>query len=195
MHLLSSTLEPDLNRGKSRGVMITLTGISRWLPLALCVSMAAVLLAGCGSETPATSRPTSPATSTPTAPAASTPMAPTASMTTTHPTTTSTAPSTPMPMAPTASMTTTHPTSTPMVPPSPTLTALGTSAEIQPPTAVPTSTSPPEPTSPTTQAPVEVGYRAGQKAPDFALTTVDGEQVTLAGLQGQPAVLYFFATW
>ena len=179
MHLLSSTLETDLNRGTSRGVMITLTGISRWLPLAFCVSMAAVLLAGCGSETPATSRPTSPATPTPTALPSSTP----------------TAPSTPMPMAPTASMTTTHPTSTPMVPPSPTLTALGTSAEIQPPTAVPTSTSPPEPTSPTTQAPLEVGYRAGQKAPDFALTTVDGEQVTLAGLQGQPAVLYFFATW
>ena len=44
--------------------MITLTGISRWLPLALCVSMTAVLLAGCGSETPATSRPTSPATPT-----------------------------------------------------------------------------------------------------------------------------------
>ena len=40
--------------------MITLTGIPRWLPLALCVSMAAVLLAGCGSETPATSAPTAP---------------------------------------------------------------------------------------------------------------------------------------
>ena len=138
-HLLSSALETDLNRGTCRGVMITLPGISRWLPLALCVSMAAVLLAGCGSETPATSAPTAPPTST--------------------------------------------------------LTAPGTSAETQPPTAAPTTVSPPEPTSLPTQAPVEVGHEAGQKAPDFALTTVDGEQVTLDSLQGQPVVLYFYATW
>ena len=48
--------------------MNILTGISRWLPLALCVSMAAVLLAGCGSETPATSAPTALPASTPMAP-------------------------------------------------------------------------------------------------------------------------------
>ena len=138
-HLLFSTLETDLNLGTYRGVMNILTGIPRWLPLALCVSMAAVLLAGCGSETPATSAPTAPPTST--------------------------------------------------------LAAPGTSAETQPPTAAPTTTSPPEPTSPPTQAPVEVGHEAGQKAPDFALTTVDGEQVTLDSLQGQPVVLYFYATW
>ena len=119
--------------------MNILTGIPRWLPLALCVSMAVVLLAGCGSETPATSAPTA------------------------------------------------LPTST--------LTAPGASAETQPPTAAPTTTSPPEPTSPPTQVPVEVGHEAGQKAPDFALTTVDGEQVTLDSLQGQPVVLYFYATW
>ena len=127
--------------------MITLTGIPRWLPLALCVSMAAVLLAGCGSETPATSAPTA------------------------------------------------LPTSAPTAPPTSTLTAPGTSAETQPPTAAPTTVSPPEPTSLPTQAPVEVGHEAGQKAPDFALTTVDGEQVTLDSLQGQPVVLYFYATW
>ena len=146
-HLLSSTLETDLNRGTCRGVMITLTGIPRWLPLALCVSMAVVLLAGCGSETPATSAPTALSTSAPTAP----------------------------------------PTST--------LTAPGASAETQPPTAAPTTTSPPEPTSLPTQASVDVGHQPGQKAPDFALTTVDGEQVTLVSLQGQPVVLYFYATW
>ena len=138
-HLLSSALETDLNRGTCRGVMITLTGIPRWLPLALCVSMAAVLLAGCSSETPATIAPTAPPTST--------------------------------------------------------LTTPGTSAETQPPTAAPTTVSPPEPTSLPTQAPVEVGHEPGQKAPDFALTTVDGEQVTLDSLQGQPVVLYFYATW
>ena len=138
-HLLSSALDTDLNRGTYRGVMNILTGIPRWLPLALCVSMAVVLLAGCGSETPATSAPTA------------------------------------------------LPTST--------LTAPGTSAETQPPTAAPTTVSPSEPTSLPTQAPVEVGHEAGQKAPDFALTTVDGEQVTLDSLQGQPVVLYFYATW
>ena len=42
---------------------------------------------------------------------------------------------------------------------------------------------------------VEVGHEVGQKAPDFMLTTVDGEQVTLDSLQGRPVVLYFFATW
>ena len=175
--------------------MITLTGISRWLPLALCVSMAAVLLAGCGSETPATSTPTALPTNTPTAP--------TASMTTTHPTSTPAAPPAATAMAPTDSMTTTHPTSTPMAAPTlmptapttATLAATGTSAESQPTTAAPTSTSPPEPTSLPVQTPVEVGYQSGQMAPDFALTTVDGVQVTLDSLQGQPAVLYFFATW
>ena len=146
-HLLSSALETDLNRGTYRGVMNILTGISRWLPLALCVSMAAVLLAGCGSETPATSAPTA------------------------------------------------LPTSAPTALPTSTLTAPGTSAETQPPTAAPTTVSPPEPTSLPTQAPVDVGHQPGQKAPDFALTTVDGEQVTLVSLQGQPVVLYFYATW
>ena len=129
--------------------MITLTGISRWLTLALCVSMVAVLLAGCGSETPATSAPTALPTSAPTAP----------------------------------------PTSAPTALPASTITAPGTSAETQPATAAPTSTSLP------TQAPVDVGHQPGQKAPDFALTTVDGEQVTLNSLQGQPVVLYFYATW
>ncbi len=41
----------------------------------------------------------------------------------------------------------------------------------------------------------DVGSRAGQMAPDFDLTTVEGEQVSLSSLQGQPTVLYFFATW
>ena len=80
--------------------------------------------------------------------------------------------------------------------PTSTITAPGTSAETQPATAAPTTVSPPEPTSPPTQTPVEVGHQPGQKAPDFALTTVDGEQVTLVSLlQGQPVVLYFYATW
>jgi len=42
---------------------------------------------------------------------------------------------------------------------------------------------------------LEVGHEVGQKAPDFMLTTAEGEQVTLASLQGRPVVLYFYATW
>ena len=89
--------------------MHKLTGKSRWLPLAVCLSMAAVIFAACGSEEPAA-----------TAPAA-------------------------------------------------TAEASETSAEV--------------------------GSRPGQMAPAFDLTTVEGAQVSLSGLQGQPTVLYFFATW
>ena len=105
--------------------MHTFTSGSRWLTLVLCLSMAVVLLTGCGSEEPATSTPTS------------------------------------------------SPTST----------------ETTQPTAAAMSTSPP------TQAPVEVGHEVGQKAPDFMLTTAEGDQVTLNSFQGQPVVLYFYATW
>ena len=55
--------------------------------------------------------------------------------------------------------------------------------------------SEPVPTSPPAQAAVETGHKVGQKAPDFMLTTVDGEQVSLDGFQGRPLVIYFYATW
>jgi cytochrome oxidase Cu insertion factor (SCO1/SenC/PrrC family) len=42
---------------------------------------------------------------------------------------------------------------------------------------------------------VEIGNKVGQKAPDFMLTTVEGEQVSLEGFQGQPLLIYFYATW
>ena len=42
---------------------------------------------------------------------------------------------------------------------------------------------------------METGHKVGQKAPDFMLTTVDGEQVSLDGFQGRPLVIYFYATW
>ena len=80
-------------------------------------------------------------------------------------------------------------TDTPMPRPTSTPVGPGASMETQQPTAVPTPTSPP------IQMSVEVGHEVGQKAPDFMLTTVDGEQVTLDSLQGRPVVLYFFATW
>ena len=35
----------------------------------------------------------------------------------------------------------------------------------------------------------------GQAAPDFTLSTLDGEQVTLRALRGKPVALNFWATW
>ena len=42
---------------------------------------------------------------------------------------------------------------------------------------------------------VEIGHKVGQRAPDFMLTTVEGEQVSLDSFQGRPLLLYFYATW
>jgi peroxiredoxin len=35
----------------------------------------------------------------------------------------------------------------------------------------------------------------GRRGPDFSLTSLDGEPVSLAALRGRPVVLNFFATW
>jgi peroxiredoxin len=35
----------------------------------------------------------------------------------------------------------------------------------------------------------------GRRAPDFKLASIDGGEVSLAGLQGKPVVVNFFATW
>ena len=80
-------------------------------------------------------------------------------------------------------------TDTPTIRQTPTPTVPATATEPQQSTAVSTPTSPP------TQMPVEIGHKVGQKAPDFMLTTVEGEQVTLDSFQGRPVVLYFYATW
>lgn len=39
------------------------------------------------------------------------------------------------------------------------------------------------------------GLAIGQTAPDFSLTTLDGESFSLSALKGQPVVLNFWATW
>lgn len=45
-------------------------------------------------------------------------------------------------------------------------------------------------------APAEVGLSPGQRAPDFQVTTLDGQPLTNAQASGgKPYVLYFFATW
>ena len=63
-----------------------------------------------------------------------------------------------------------------------------------------TSTSAPSaPTAvlePTSTPSLQVGPEVGQAAPDFTVTTVAGEMLTLSDFLGnRPLVLYFFATW
>jgi cytochrome c biogenesis protein CcmG/thiol:disulfide interchange protein DsbE len=43
--------------------------------------------------------------------------------------------------------------------------------------------------------PEEPAPVVGRRGPDFTLTSLDGESVSLASLQGHPIVLNFFATW
>ena len=61
------------------------------------------------------------------------------------------------------------------------------------PTPVPTATPAAEPTSTPS---LKVGPEVGQAAPDFTVTTVDGEVLALSNFLGdKPFILYFFATW
>lgn len=59
--------------------------------------------------------------------------------------------------------------------------------------ATSTVQTPTEPTSTT----VPVGYNVGQRAPDFAATTLNDGTLTLAELRatGDPVMLFFFTTW
>ena len=43
--------------------------------------------------------------------------------------------------------------------------------------------------------PANEGIGQGDRAPNFTLTTLDGEEVTLADYQGKKVVLNFWATW
>lgn len=112
----------------------------RWVCLISCVAAAAVALAACGSDEPASD----------TAPAQ-----PTA-----------------------ASMT--QPTSAPPAP----------ATSMPEPTTVPTVAAATESVSS-----VEVGLDVGQRAPDFTLTSHEGESITRANLEGSPVLLYFYTTW
>ena len=118
----------------------------RWLGLALCVALAAVLFAACGSDEPesdvAMSQPTTALVTQPTAAPATQPTA--------APTVVASTESAPVPAAATA--------------------------------------APAQPS-------VEVGLDVGQRAPDFTLTNLEGESVTLASLEGRPVMIYFFTTW
>ena len=74
-------------------------------------------------------------------------------------------------------------------PPPPTATTVSSDGEP----AEPTATTAVEPT----EAPsLMVGFEVGEMAPDFELTTIDGEKFSLSDFQGDsPVLLYFFATW
>ena len=117
----------NVSKGRVEVVLLTLTGGAIRLPLAICLSMVALMLAGCGSEAPATDTPAVGQASTPVVPA--------------------------------------------------------TGAETEQPAATPAVVA------------VEIGNKVGQRAPGFMLTTVEGEQVSLEGFQGQPLLIYFYATW
>ena len=68
-------------------------------------------------------------------------------------------------------------------------------------TPVPSDGDSAEPAATTAVEPTEapslmVGFEVGEMAPDFELTTIDGEQLSLSDFQGDsPVLLYFFATW
>ena len=49
----------------------------------------------------------------------------------------------------------------------------------------------------TMEAPVEVGYEVGLRAPEFAMSLLDGTEVTTSSLsaEGTPVFLYFHATY
>ena len=54
-------------------------------------------------------------------------------------------------------------------------------------TAAPVTAAAPAP-----QPSLEIGHKVGQRAPDFTLTTAEGEVLTLDSFRGRPVVLYFF---
>ena len=61
-----------------------------------------------------------------------------------------------------------------------------------------TPTATPMPAVSATHSPTpSIGYKKGDLAPDFELTTADGQRVSLASLreQGKPLFLFFFAAW
>lgn len=51
------------------------------------------------------------------------------------------------------------------------------------------------PTAEADGAPLKVGLRDGEQAPDFEISTMDGERVRLSDLRGKPVVISFYALW
>ena len=159
----------------------------RFPALALGLALAAGLLFACaggdaGTEAPATQQPTeevaatSPPSPQPTGAAATSPP-------TQQPTEEASTSSTPSPQ-PTEAAATSPPTQQPTE-----------EAATTPPPATQQPTEEVASTTPPSQPQPDVGHETGDRAPNFMLTTSDGEQLTLASFQGRPVLLYFFATW
>ena len=77
-------------------------------------------------------------------------------------------------------------------------TAAPPAPDTQPPaTAMPAPTAAPTMAAATESAApsVEVGLDVGQRAPDFTLTSHEGESITRASLEGRPVLVYFYTTW
>ncbi len=160
----------------------------RFRALALGLALAASFLVACGgddagTEAPTTHSPTegavttSPATRQPTQEAAT----PTSA---TEQPTEAVAPTSPPTQPPTQEAATAAPATQ-----QPTEEAATPTPATQQPTEEIATAPPP------TQPQPEVGHETGQRAPNFMLTTSDGEQLTLDSFQGRPVLLYFFTTW
>ena len=68
--------------------------------------------------------------------------------------------------------------------------------QTETPTQTLAPTSSPATPEPTPAPSVKIGPRVGERAPDFSLTTIDGQTITLSSFLGnKPFILYFFATW
>ena len=78
----------------------------------------------------------------------------------------------------------------------PTVAGTPVPSALPTPSLLPAETSAPLSTEPTPASDVKVGPQVGQRAPDFNLTTIDGQTITLSSFLGKrPFILYFFATW
>ena len=89
------------------------------------------------------------------------------------------------------------PDATPTPPPTNTSPPPPTNTPPPPPTATPLPTATPVPPPTPTEGPsLKIGYNVGEMAPDFELTTIDGETLSLSDFRGSsPVLLYFYATW
>jgi hypothetical protein len=93
-----------------------------------------------------------------------------------------------------------------MVNVSPETTASLASPTSAPVTAAPTLTTTQPPVVSSAEPPVEIATATptadlpvapvtGARAPDFTLTDLNGSEVSLSGLRGQPVLLNFWTTW
>jgi hypothetical protein len=86
--------------------------------------------------------------------------------------------------------------------PMPTTTQPSVVSTDEPPVVSPSATPKTDPVEPTVTiatatptADLPIGPVPGARAPDFTLTDLNGDEVSLSGLRGQAVLLNFWATW